>query len=66
MAGPIALERFGPSRPEDQGARDAGLEESAAASENPDAAGLPKLDPEAERQACLERIPAARVVAPCS
>jgi len=60
MAGPIALERFGSPQPEDQGEPGAGIEMPAAAPENDDTAvGLPGTDPEAERQACLERIASA-------
>ena len=62
MTARIALERFGSPRPEDQGALEAGMEMPAAAPEGPehgDAGELPEIDPEAERQACLERIAAA-------
>lgn len=59
MTGRIALERFGSPRPEDQGALEAGMEMPAAAPEDNDAAELPEIDPEAERQACLERIAGA-------
>ncbi|MEE8454384.1 MAG: hypothetical protein V3R90_06450 [Limibaculum sp.] len=62
MTGRIALERFGSPRPEDQGALEAGMEMPATALEDPehgDAAELPEIDPEAERQACLERIAGA-------
>jgi hypothetical protein len=62
MTGRIALERFGSPRPEDQGALEAGMGMPATALEDPehgDAAGLPEIDPEAERQACLERIAGA-------
>lgn len=59
MTARIALERFGSPRPEDQGALEAGMEMPAAAPEDNDAAELPEIDPEAERQACLERIAGA-------
>ena len=62
MTGRIALERFGAPRPEDQGALEAGIEMPAARPGDPeddDAAGLPEIDPEVERQACLERIAGA-------
>ncbi len=62
MTARIALERFGSPRPEGQGALEAGMEMPAAALEDPehgDAAELPEIDPEAERQACLERIAGA-------
>jgi len=62
MTARIALERFGSPRPEGQGALEAGMEMPATALEDPehgDAAELPEIDPEAERQACLERIAGA-------
>ncbi len=59
MTGRIALERFGSSRPDDQGALEAGMDMAAAGPEDNDAAGLPEIDPEAERRACLERIAGA-------
>jgi hypothetical protein len=58
MTGRIALERFGSPQPEDEGALEAGVD-TAAAPEDDDVAGLPEIDPEAERRACLERIAGA-------
>ena len=59
MTGRIALERFGSHRPDDQGALEAGMDRAVAEPEVDDAAGLPEIDPEAERRACLERIAGA-------
>ena len=59
MTGRIALERFGSPRPDDQGALEARTDMAAAKPEGDAAAGLPEIDPEAERRACLERIAGA-------
>ncbi len=59
MTGRIALERFGSPRPDDQGALEAEMDMAAAGPEGDAAAGLPEIDPEAERRACLERIAGA-------
>ncbi len=59
MTGRIALERFGSPRPDDEGALEAGMDMATAGPEGDDAAGLPEIDPEAERRGCLERIAGA-------
>ncbi len=59
MTGRIALERFGSPRPEDEGALETGMEIPVATREGDDVAGLPEIDPETGRRACLERIAGA-------
>ena len=58
MSGRIALEHFGPSRPDGEGALDAGMDLSSAAqdADHPGGPADAGIDPEAERLACLARI----------